>query len=482
MLHWKYLRTMRSFCLASSAFLFTLCSAQGGLTHYWDTWYLGFGVSRTFDGGVQPLSDPLTQPDNQADGTIVSDPVTGERLFSIHATGIFDRYAQPMPRSAELLFSNVVAILPHPGNTNVFYLFHMTGPAMGETLSYSIVDLSQNTGLGDLTGPSRIPLPGVVTWGEVAAISSPTGNTHWLVTHQLDNSNFVLYECNASVGLVTTPIFQSIGPIMNASTITPGGRMTVSSNNGRLAFSWALTNGVPAPGTWLFDVDPETATLSNPLGVVYYPTGFVNDIELSPDGNVLYISSLFTPDHQLVQFDLSNWDSLAVANSFYDVQNLEVPGNQVFSLRTGPDGRMYMVSAQSAWYEFNWWHLNHPDSLGAACDPDTTGGFMGNTDPAVFTLPWTFWPSMPPVGINESSASGGQTLHAWINGTGAITAVLHEPLDRRAPATICDATGRVVYSTSWPAGTSQLECGDRPLAAGTYCLRVADRVARFVVE
>lgn len=464
---------MRALHALSAVLLTSYCIAQVGLTRYWDNWFLGFDVSRKFNGTALPIADPFTLPSNQSEGTIVCDPVTGERLFSIHSTGLLDRYAQPMPRSGELLFAGVVAILPHPGNTSVFYLIHMVGTISGATLSYSTVDLGLNDGLGDLTGASLVPLLNNITGGEVAAISSPEGNKHWLVTHEFDNNNVVMFECNAVDGLITTPMIQSIGPVITSTQWNPM-HISVSATNTRLAFSYSWQSKV-----CLFDVDPMSGLLSNPMPLDWDPIGLLSDLELSPDGNVLYLAPSFNTSHQLVQFDLSSWDSLAVINSAYDVWNTDVNGNEVYTMRTGPDGRLYMVSGQGAWYLFNWWHLNHPDSLGAACDPDTTGAFMGNTMPAVFTLPWTFWPSMPHVGIAEEDLRP-DAMHAWLIHPSTAMVQMDASVHGAAHLQVLATNGQVVRDVPWPKGSQRMAIDLTDTGPAVYVARVLGADGRTI--
>lgn len=453
-------------------------TAQIAQTHYWDNWCLGGDVMLQFAGSGLPIADPNSQPLGYPEGNVVSDPVTGMVLFSTRGGILLDRNGQYMPRWGEISNAIVYAIVPHPGNPNIYYLFHNVD-TIG--LAYSTVDLSLNGGMGDLIGAAVVELPFEVSWGDFAGLSSTGGNKHWLVAHEASTANVLFFEVNAANGFQPQPIVQTIGPILTQSVISPGMRYAVSSDNGRFACSWVEYGLLDFNTVCLFNVDPVSGTLSDPL-TFRYPIAGAGwlDIEFSPNGNVLYAGTLFDPVHQLLQFDLGSWDSLTVVNSAYSIEHPFYPDQETFQLRLGPDGRLYTISDQGAWFLFNLWRLNQPDSLGAACDPDTTGSYLGNQIPATFKFPWTFWPYMPNVGISDAAKPEGM-MSAWMTGAGT-AAVQLDPSAEAARLQVLAANGQVVADLPWAKGSSRSRIDMSVSSNAVYLARAVDASGRTVAS
>ncbi|QQR87658.1 MAG: T9SS type A sorting domain-containing protein [Flavobacteriales bacterium] len=450
-------------------------TAQSGALRYWDNWYLGFGVGLQFDSTATPTANPATEPLLCWDGCIVSDPHDGTRLFSVHACGIYDGLGNAVPRSGEWTGTWLTALLPHPGDPDLFYLFHyQDGPTVTGKIVYSTFDLSLNGGFGDLVGPVGTVLADSASF-EVKAISSPGGNRHWLIAHEWESDEFLVFEVNGQVGLVPQPQSMQTAFIMNDGAWHES-HWGVDPGNSRLAIAWrSQINPSNFSRVHLFNLDHNIGAVSETAVFEVLDWGRILDLEFSSNGSKLFISTMpGTSTHALHQIDLSSGDSLTIVNSSVGIEHpFQGVSDEGFEMALGRDGRIHATSQSHPFYQFHTWRINYPDSICPACAPDTSNTYLGNQDPGVFYIPWSFWTYPPEVGIEPDQQLYG-TAHAWMNSANNMTVQFDPAPTGSAQLQVIGANGQIVRRAPWPNGSPQARVDMSGTGAGVYVARVLD--------
>lgn len=233
-----------------------------------------------------------------------------------------------------------VVVVPNPGSLNEYYIFTLDAAEndLRNGLSYSVVDMSRQGGLGEVVLKNvRIPVP--VGDGRIAEKMTVVRHANerdiWVTVHGWGNNVFCSYLLTPN-GVSATPVLSAAGsvhrgggrgrinPYDNYNSI---GAMKVSPNGRRLAV--AQFNG---PLVELFDFNHGTGVVSNARiidNTVPSILGGNYGVEFSPNSNLLYVSSAVA----IRQFDL-----LTLAATSIVPTTSPVPFG---ALQLGPDGRIY---------------------------------------------------------------------------------------------------------------------------------------------
>lgn len=273
-------------------------------------------------------------------------------------------------------------ILPWPDSSHKFAVVHSMATS-GARLSYSVVDLTYNNGLGKVVSKNNILAYGNICDG-MTAIRHGNGRDWWILFRKwFATTNFfykILLTPNGFSGITT----QQIGKAVNASKYT-----LIPSEDGEMMV------GIGAAGDSVvesFGFDRCTGQLSNHR-IIYNgdisPAIYFWDGALSASGRYLYLSNDGNaPPSVLYQLDLHDslsWDHRVVVDS---TDTLELVGA---ALRLAPNGKIYRS---------DWWckflmicypfedtaispvntHLsviNTPDSGGLSCNYVGLGQYLG---------------------------------------------------------------------------------------------------------
>ena len=351
--------------------LFFVCFAaafgfsQGNIFNHW---HFGFNAGIDFNGGTPvPIANSQL---NTSEGTASISDENGVLLFYTDGMSVWDRNNSLMPNgtglTGDISTSQSAMIVQQPGSTTLYYLFTVP-PDQGSNLSYSVVDMSLNGGVGDVILASKnAPMPSraPITCEKITAIRHCNNVDWWIVTHDQSaagSSNYRVWLLDAS-GLGSTPVVSSAGTAVTAA----------ADPNGNRGYGWLTANHagnkmvMASYGLDLIDIvdfDNATGMVSNAIVIngVTRPYG----LELSPNDQVLYVSSV----DKLLQFDLSQTTAALIEASQQTIYTDFNEGAQVRAVRMGPDGRIYVC-------RFNMPFLGvvaSPDVLGAGCNFDPNG-------------------------------------------------------------------------------------------------------------
>jgi len=238
---------------------------------------------------------------------IISDN-NGRLLCYTDGLSIWNRNHRVMPNGLNMSTTKsgtsvqTSAIIHKSGSNSIYYTFTVH-PYNGQStagLYYSIVDLSLDNGLGDVTLKGKKIQD--LTDNKITAVYHKNGHDVWIITHRYNSNSYYAYLLT-NAGLIETPVISSVGKSFESIF---NGQLKASPDGSKIACSYDVSSS--AEGFSLFSFDNSTGMLTNPLSfsmpVTYRGCG---GMEFSPDAKKLYVyQNGSTGESALYQYDLSH--------------------------------------------------------------------------------------------------------------------------------------------------------------------------------
>lgn len=350
-------------------------------------WYFGFGAGIKFNqatGTVSSLNDGQLVT---FEGCTSISNDSGNLLFYTDGTTVWDRNHGVMQNGFGLLgdssSTQSAIIVPKPDDDTIFYVFTVGAQFNNTGLHYSVVDITQNNGLGAVTH-RNINLLNISSEKITAVLKDCITKSMWVVSFASENGNSEVYNTfhafEVSVNGVSNTSVKSTFPI---AVTDPRGYLKLSPDGTKLAsanFTVNNDNNVFSQDKLLLcDFDTSTGIVSNPVRLsIYSQSTFPYGVEFSPNSQLLYIHSSNNfqsngpggldnnPENHrstLTQFDLTQQN--------VQTSQVVIDDRQLFrgGLQLGPDGRIYR--ALSATYNNGLPYLgviNNPNNVGTDCN------------------------------------------------------------------------------------------------------------------
>lgn len=394
----------------------------------------------------------------------------GNILFYANGYRIWNKNNNPMPNSINPVWTtpytsswNLHAmIVPHPTDTNLYYVFSVF-PSKGNApwgdyfvgqLTYSIVDMSLNNGLGDVVaGQNHVLLDN--NTGHYMTIVPGNHCNYWVIV-QAGNTNqiiFKTYEVDGS-GLHTTPV-TSVFPAMQSLIPTPSPH-TMSTRAGSYVYSYTrdkLIAGTESADIAAYDFDRNSGKITSAtvLDWAYPKIPFVSSatqpaICLSPDESQLYVmgQANSTNGYELRQYPLVGSGATfatgtPIVISSIPQQYLIIEQSTGFAwmqgaMQFGPDGKIYLAYTLGQTFLGS---IENPNVAGAGCNHVPMSVYL---DPGTYTtsgMPAPMYtrrtPSYQVAGINVDTSAcdipaltlhvpdSSYTYYTWHNGGSGTT-------------------------------------------------------------
>jgi type IX secretion system substrate protein len=263
--------------------------------------------------------------------------------------------------------SNGAIVLPQPGSSNNYFLFH-TAKTIGaaspfliyhDKLYYTVVDMSLNNNLGAVTAKNQVIIQDSLN-GSVLSAVRHTNNQDWwvLLSKAHENKYFkVLFTANGVESVTEQKIGMNPNPWGNGQgCFSPDGTKFASYNS--------------YDNVFLFDFDRSTGELSNFQQIFADTTdSYVGGLAFSPNSRYLYVSTR----NKLWQFDTEVADiqaSQILIGEYDGYKFLNLSPVTFFRMRLGPDCRIYMIASNSARHLHI---IRYPDNPGLACGFEQRG-------------------------------------------------------------------------------------------------------------
>lgn len=394
-------------------------------------------------------------------GTSIAD-LNGNLLFYADGNAVvFNRNHVAMTNGTALVMHNSVAqgciIIPKPGSTNLYYLFHIGVPNLGSppyNLYYSEIDMNLSGGLGAVTASKNVLIGSSngSTAEKLTAVQHCNGTDVWVVVHSYTGNTYRAYLVTAA-GVNGTPVTSSVGTQFLPANADWMGQMKISPSGTKIATA-AYDQGIVD----VCDFNAATGVVSNPISLVSGGT-WVYGIEFSPDNTKLYGSVTSSPP-SLVQWDLCAGNSAAIAASKTAISN----NAYVYSMQMANNGKVYCANATTY--------------LGVINNPNVAGVGANYNPNGVNVAPGNSWLGLPNFisSYFDTPANKPQATVTPVNsGSCGCTG--------SATADICMVFGAAPYTFVWSNGTTTgpttgLSSTISNLCPGTYSVVVNDATCR----
>ncbi|MEO5569671.1 MAG: T9SS type A sorting domain-containing protein [Bacteroidia bacterium] len=278
---------------------------------------------------------------------------------------------------------NELVIISDPGNDSVYYLFSI-GVTSIYGVYYSIVDLRQNNGLGEVT-LKNIQLETYKALDCLNAIRHANGRDWWIITRDYENPgnifNNMYYLYLVTPSGVSSAYIQNVGFAKTSGF----GKIAFSKDGSKMAF----INYKRLVELYDFDRCSGAITLTNTIeaekNLPPWPAYW--SCEFSHNGQRLYISTNSNTTY-LLQYDLTASNIFASKDTLWSLTYPTIAGG---ALKRGPDDKIYLSCAYNDGVNFNYPYpdsvynmynmnlgvINFPNNLGTACDFQPYSFYLG---------------------------------------------------------------------------------------------------------
>jgi PKD repeat protein len=344
---------MKQFLLLLSILSVQTLSAQ----HEFDNWYFGNNTGVSFVSG-SPVNVTGGMISTNEGCSSMSD-AAGNLLLYTDGITVYDQTHAVMPNGTGLL-GNVSStqsalIVSDPGNNNQYYIFTTDGFVGTNGLRYSIVDMTLNGGLGDITSVKNVQL--MTTCDEkVTGIRNAAGTGFWIVSHAPSSSSNSYYAFPLTAAGVGAPVISSVGPLYSAFDSFIGCMKISPSGNYIARTMYDEYAGEVA------DFDIATGIVSNPATYYAPAQDVMYGVEFSATGNVLYMMSGDYIPSKLFQFDMlaGNPAAIVATGTVLD----DDPNERSGAIQIASDNKIYVSHSGT----LSLGVINDPDVLGLGCN------------------------------------------------------------------------------------------------------------------
>lgn len=332
------------------------------------TWVMGNRTGLHFNGSAPQVISSAISSANEGAASVAD--ASGNLLFYTNGSNIWNAQNQLMPNGSAINGAGTqtvsstqgALIVPHPGNTDLYYIFSMTS-VTNCRLYVNLVDVSLDNNKGDVLTNFALkgrPLRSQLT--EKLTAVPACNNTVWVVTRSEGLNAFLAYRINEN-GLDTVPVVSQVG---NYNAVSYAQGVLKSNAAGTQLMACNFTSLSNRFGLELFDFDGTTGTVRN--------AQVIDDMNVyggafSPDGSKIYAQAVTAPGG-IYQYDLSN-------NNPLSTKTFIGTSGQYADMKLSPDGQLYVASALGS-PGFNGYkymaRINNPNVAGVSSNYQDTVG------------------------------------------------------------------------------------------------------------
>ena len=306
-----------------------------------------------------PTNQPASQITTVEGCASISDN-TGQLLMYSDGVRVWNRNHVQMSNGFGLQggtsSSQSVIITAQPGSTNLYYIFTTPQQLSGNSHCYSIVDMSLNSGLGNVVIKNVLIAPNSTERMTMCMASNNIDK--WIITHEIGNNTF------RAVKLTTLGL--TAWTTSNAGNNVTGeiGALRSSPLRDKIAMASYSQNS-----TFIYNFNNTTGIVSNQVLLSVQSGPY--SCEFSPNGKLLYLS--FNSTNRIEQFDV------CTNTLVYTI--VPAIGNFTGAMQATPDGRIFITQKLSPTLHC----IRFPNVLGVGCT--FTPSFYAITSVLEFGLP-----------------------------------------------------------------------------------------------
>jgi len=326
-------------------------------------WFFGSGAGLSFQ--TTPPTFVAGSPINTPEGCSAISDAEGNLLFYTDGMSVWNKNHTAMPNGTGLYgnFSSTQSgvIIPFPNSSTKYYVFTVEQTGNINGLCYSIVDMTLNGGLGDVTTKNiQLHTPSTE---KITAVKHATLNAYWVITHPLNTNAFYVYLIDNN-GVNHNPVVTSIGRIHEQAL----GYLKASPDGSKIGI--ARQGGGVDGFVEIFDFNNLNGTLSNPITFINQSQAY--GLEFSADSKKMYFTTLARGTRIAVnQVDLSLPTNTQIFNSLLKIDSVRCPVRG--ALQLAPDRKIYIAKSNSTYLGV----IHQPELAGTACGVQDSAVFFG---------------------------------------------------------------------------------------------------------
>ncbi len=329
-----------------------------------DNWFFGVSAGLDFTSGVPAIQAGAVY--SMPEGCASMSTSSGTLLFYSDGSQVWNANHQIMPNGSglhgEISSTQSCIIVPKPASATQYYIFTTAGYGDTAGFKYSIIDMTLDGGLGDVTATKNIPVLDSVT-EKLCAIRTTVGGSYWIMIHKWDSDAFYAYELTAS-GL-QAPVISNVGTVHTDSIIqNTYGQMKFNMCGTKLGCSIAYMDLVE-----IFDFNASSGVVSNPLSLSM--TDHVYGFEFSPNSNLIYVSC-YDVSSTLLQYNLT----LGTLPLILASRTPLTATPDIYGLQIASDGKIYCARSYGSTYLGV---INFPDIVSTGCNYVDNGANLDTT-------------------------------------------------------------------------------------------------------
>lgn len=383
-------------CLLLQFFSINLLKAQKQGNY----WYFGSNAGLNFNTNPPtPLENGML---NTSEGCATISDENGNLLFYTDGIRVYNKTHKVMSNGSNLTgnpsTSQSGIIVPDPGNADKYYVF--TVSAYGNSnLSYSVVDMNLDGGLGNVTSTKNVS---VLTGTEETVSAVFANNFYWILTHKKETDKYYAYKLTSTGLDINNPVITSIG----FKTATNGdiGYLKSDVTGNRIVHTYYMGGK-----TEVMNFNKVTGVLSNLISLTQASS---YGVEFSPNGKVLYVHGYGIGTYQ---FNLEAGSQTAIQNSKITLKS----GVSEGALQVAVNGKIYVANDGNNSLSV----INNPNVVGSGCNYVYGGQSLGSKKSTIGlpTIMSSFVTTGPPIVSNPTSSNvlnSSATINATVNGDG----------------------------------------------------------------
>lgn len=332
--------------------LVSLQSSAQNVNNYNNTWIFGDSIRLEFAQFASSVTTPnvTAVPHSMASSggtSSISDGVGNLLFYLANPVGVleitlYDRNFNPMPNGQNLLGNESASqgsvIVKDPENCNQFYVFYTSNSTNG--LRYSKVDMTLNSGNGDVIPGQKDVLLFNTQTEKVTLAAKPNSKFFWVITRQQTSSTGIVDNLVAipllEGGTFGVPVISSFPDV--GDNLALAGWMNFNTKFTKIADASFVGEKVHT-----YNFNSSTGAFSNRINIFTSLNDKPYGCAFSGDGNILYLSymdnTVAIGDEILRRIDLGSDASGAT------YQNTNIGESQGFhAVQRSPKGLIYITA------------------------------------------------------------------------------------------------------------------------------------------
>jgi len=348
-MHYNYPRFLFKILLLTIPLLFFCIYVSAQKQN--NMWYFGANAGIDFN-----QSPPVALTDGKIhtqEGCASIAGGDGQLLFYTNSITIWNKKHLVMKNGDGLLGNESstqgAIIVPCPQNNRLYFVF--TTVDLEKTLSYSVVDITGDDGLGEVIVKNKVLLE--TSTEKLVAVPHANGKDFWVIGHKAQSNNFYAWLITKN-GVSSTPVISATG-VVHTATFSVIGYLRASPDGNRLVCAVKAVGVVEQ-----FKFNRYTGDINDPETLTGFDSDSPYGVEFSPNGNLLYLCE-YDPLAPTKIFQLAfPFTTGLISDKAIAIATI----TNIGALQLAPDGKIYVSQ-----YNKHYLHsINAPNKAGSACD------------------------------------------------------------------------------------------------------------------